>query len=94
MKTCFATALVCLLLVFSTPTAQAEQVNMGQISCTELLEFDEEAMAYFYFWLDGYFSAKSGNLVLDTSTAEDDLEALIKACRKSPAKKVLTVIQE
>ena len=72
--------------------ARAEKVDFGQVTCAHFLEFDEETVAYFYFWLDGYVSAKTGNTVLDTSAVEADLMKLFEFCQANPATTMLNAL--
>lgn len=80
-------------LCFAAPlAAQAEKVDMAKITCEQMFQ-DEDSAVYMYFWLDGYFSAKSGDTVLDAAGAEGDLTALAEACAASPGKKVLDLLK-
>ena len=70
-------------------SAYAEKIDFGKMTCGTLMELDEETVAMFYFWLDGYLSAKTNNTVLDTDTVEADLTALAEVCSANPNKIVL-----
>ena len=70
----------------------AQQIDMGKLTCKDLVEMDEAELAILYMWLDGYFSHMSQNTILDLDNVESDLKALIKACDGSPEKKILDAL--
>ena len=93
MKTLSGLLLAAVLL--SAPlagVAQAEKVDFGKVTCGQFIEFDENTMTMFYFWLDGYVSAKTGNSVIDTDAVEGDLTALLQKCNASKQSTLLKVI--
>ncbi len=90
--------LACLAVVaclcFAAPlAAHAEKVDMSKVTCAQMFE-DEDTATYMYFWLDGYFSAKSGNTVLDAGGVEQDMEALVQLCTPDPDKKILDLLKK
>ena len=80
------------LAAFLAGPAQAEKIDFGKVTCAEFMEFDEDSVAALYFWLDGYFSAKTGDLVLDTDNVESDMQALFEMCQANPKTPLLKVI--
>lgn len=94
MKKLLLMILAAMWLVFplAKPAQADDKLDMGKVTCAEFLELDPEEIAYLYFWLDGYLSAKSGDLVLDPSTAESDVEELMKACRANKNSTLLKVL--
>lgn len=89
MKKLFSLLAIILLCATAPLAASAEKLDMGKISCRDFMQMDEDALAYLYFWLDGYVSAKSGDTVLDTDSVENDLRAMLDACEDAPRKKLL-----
>ena len=71
---------------------QAEKIDFNKFTCAQFMELEADELAMFYFWLDGFASAKSGNLVLDANTAEDDLTELMNMCKANKDKRLLSVI--
>ena len=51
-------------------------------------------MTMFYFWLDGYASAKTGDTTLDVNAVENNLTQIMKVCKQNPKKTVLSVIAD
>ena len=87
-----ATLAVALLAFPLAWSARAEMVDFSKVTCEEFMNLDEDAMAGYYIWLEGYFSGKSGNTVLDTDTVEEDLTKLVELCNDSPKSTVLKVL--
>ena len=79
-------------------SAQAEKVDLGKFTCGELIELaeeeDVETLTMIYFWLDGYFSAKSGDTVLDADAVEESLTEILKRCATQKSATVLSVISQ
>jgi hypothetical protein len=73
-------------------SARAEKIDFGKITCEEYMKTDGGDQAYFYFWLDGYVSAKTNDTVLDTEAVGKDVQALTEMCQANPGKTVLEVI--
>ena len=74
--------------------ALADEIDFGQVTCADFVQMDAETMSFYYFWLDGYASAKSGNTVMDTDTVESDLTQLLEFCSTNPDKTILQAIAE
>ena len=51
-------------------------------------------MTMFYFWLDGYASAKTGDTKLDAGAVENNLTQIMKVCQKNPNKSVLSIVAD
>ncbi|MCL2028947.1 MAG: HdeA family protein [Deltaproteobacteria bacterium] len=81
-----------LLAAFWAGPVQADKVDFDKFTCGQFLELDADEMAMLYFWLDGYASAKSGDLVLDSGTVENDLKELTNMCNDNKDSRLLTVI--
>jgi len=93
MKKLLVMIFAAILVVFPLVNpALAAKVDMGKLTCAQFIELDVEETAYVYFWLDGYFSAKSGDLVLDTTTAGDDIDEIIKRCEANKGTTVLKIL--
>ena len=86
---------IVLAAMFAMPmTASAEKIDFGKLKCSAFMELDAQTMTMFYFWLDGYASAKTGDTKLDAGAVENNLTQIMKACKQSPKKSVLSVIAD
>ena len=97
MKKLFGLLLAVALLSASwAGVAQADKIDFNKFTCNQFVELaegnDAETLAMLYFWLDGFVSAKTGDLVLDTSSVESDLEELLKQCKAKKNARVLSVL--
>jgi len=75
--------LFCLLLTLfclTTPLAHAakQKVDMNRATCGDIE--DENDLLVFVSWVDGYLSAKSGDMVIDLKTIEENLAEIVKTC--------------
>ena len=91
-KLCFA---IVLAAMFAMPmSASAEKIDFGKLKCSSFMELDAQTMTMFYFWLDGYASAKTGYTKLDAGAAENNLTQLMKVCQKNPNNSVLSIVAD
>ena len=91
-KLCFA---IVLAAMFAMPmSASAEKIDFGKLKCSSFMELDAQTMTMFYFWLDGYASAKTGDTTLDVNAVENNLTQIMKVCKQNPKKSVLSVIAD
>ena len=91
-KLCFA---IVLAAMFAMPmSASAEKIDFGKLKCSSFIELDAQTMTMFYFWLDGYASAKTGDTTLDVNAVENNLTQIMKVCKQNPKKSVLSVIAD
>ena len=83
MKKFLFVALVA-LFCFTTPFAhaaksiQAQKMDMNKATCADLE--DENDLIVFVSWMDGYLSAKSGDMVIDLKTIEENTVHIMKTC--------------
>ena len=86
---------IVLAAMFAMPmNASAEKVDFGKLKCSAFMELDAQTMGMFYFWLDGYASAKTGDTKLDVSAVENNLTQIMKVCQKNPNKSVLSIVAD
>ena len=86
---------IVLAAMFAMPmTASAEKIDFGKLKCSAFMELDAQTMTMFYFWLDGYASAKTGDTTLDVNAVENNLTQIMKVCKQNPKKSVLSVIAD
>lgn len=93
MKKWLCLLTLCVLFLGATPLAvKAERLDMGSITCQDFMAMDEEEMAMFMFWLDGYASHANNNTVMDTGAIEKGLEQLAAHCPGNPGDKILSLL--
>ena len=86
---------IVLAAMFAMPmNASAEKIDFGKLKCSAFMELDAQTMGMFYFWLDGYASAKTGDTTLDVNAVENNLTQIMKVCKQNPKKTVLSVIAD
>ena len=66
-KVCFAIVLAAVLALPMTASAKSNKIDFGKLPCSSFVQLDAQTMTMFYFWLDGYASAKTGDTTLDLS---------------------------
>ena len=82
--------LFCVLttLCLSFPLAvYAEKFDMRDVTCEDI--DDEDVLLMIVSWMDGYRSAKTGAMVVDSKTLEKDLDAIGEACKAKPDQKII-----
>ncbi|MBF0226698.1 MAG: hypothetical protein HQK76_14690 [Desulfobacterales bacterium] len=92
MKRRILKVLLALLIVLwvIVPLANAEKVDMSQLTCSDLLKIeDEDEAANLIVWLDGYLSGLTGDPKIDENALEQFVEELIKFAQKNPDVKLL-----
>ena len=89
-----AALLSSLWIVPAQAATGADKIDFNKFTCKQFLDLDGDDAAYFYFWLDGFVSAKTNNLVmsLDEKSIENDLQQLMKMCNDNKDSRLLTVM--
>ena len=85
-------ALVSTLAFSSSVFAKKEQAvkfDMNDLSCKELIEFDEDTAGIMLMWLDGYLSGVTGDTRFDGKQFESFAGSLGEFCAKNPDSKVI-----
>lgn len=85
-------ALLALAASLIVPAVQAETVDLGKLTCSELIEIggsDEDAASYIVIWMDGYLSGVTGDTRFNDEGIGKFTEKLIAACGRSPDAKAL-----
>ena len=93
-KVCFAIVLAAVLALPMTASAKSDKLDFGKLPCSSFVQLDAQTMTMFYFWLDGYASAKTGDTTLDVNAVENNLTQIMKVCKQNPKKTVLSVIAD
>ena len=87
---CLLFALFCL----TTPFAHAakQKVDMNKATCGDIE--DENDLLVFISWVDGYLSAKSGDMVIDLKTIEENLAQIVKTCSENDKFKLKNFLKQ
>lgn len=93
-KLCFAIVLAAMFAMPMSASAKADKIDFGKLKCSAFMELDAQTMTMFYFWLDGYASAKTGDTKLDASAVESNLTQIMKVCQQNPNKTVLSIVAD
>jgi hypothetical protein len=75
-------ALFCLTTPFAhaAKSVKGQKIDMNKAVCGDIE--DENDLLVFVSWLDGYLSAKSGDMVIDVKTIEENLQEIVNTCSK------------
>ena len=92
MKILAAAALAACLLV-APVSAQAEDVDMGKITCKELTSSPQDQIGMMLMWIDGYMSAQSENTVMSDAWMTKLANYLKDTCKKNPGQTIMTAIE-
>jgi hypothetical protein len=78
-----------ILTVFCLPLAAHadEKVDMSTVLCKNI-ESDENLVVV-VTWMDGYLSAKTGDMVMDFATLQKNGAAVKQACQENPEAKIM-----
>ena len=78
--------LILVLFCLTTPLAhaakkmQAQKLDMSKATCNDIDISDPNELVVLVSWADGYMSAKSGDMVLDLKTIEENVGHIVKTC--------------
>ncbi|MDL2316251.1 HdeA family protein [Desulfovibrio sp. OttesenSCG-928-A18] len=93
MKKLFAVFCLVVFCCILPVNANAAKIDINKATCSQILELDEDDMLKFYAWLDGYVSAKTGNMVFDTDPMQAGLAGLEQICSASPMAKFMDILK-
>jgi hypothetical protein len=74
---------ICFIMLFclaATLAHASEKLDMNKATCGDVNLTEENELTVLISWMDGYLSAKSGDMVIDLSTIEKNLEHIVKTC--------------
>ena len=86
--------LFCVLisLCLSFPlAAHADKFDMRKVTCNEV--DDQNALLMIVSWMDGYQSAKTGDMVVDSKTLQESVELIVEACKENPKQKIFDLFK-
>jgi len=70
-------------------------VDMTKVTCSDLLnEKDTQAVTAVLIWIDGYFSAKTGDMVVDVNQLKRLADRLEGYCRDNPETPILEAVKK
>jgi hypothetical protein len=79
-NTVAALGLASIVAGFALSAHAGETTDMAQFTCGDYLDLAPEDQATVIYWLDGYLSHKTSNLVIDFSTIQENIEILYDTC--------------
>ena len=74
-------------------TSQAEELDMGKITCDQLMKMDDKQKALMIFWFDGYLSQKKNNTNIDEAWIKKLSQHVAEFCTKNPGEPAIKSIQ-
>jgi hypothetical protein len=80
--------------LFAAPAAQAQVVNMSNLSCKEFLTLKPDAITMLWAWLYGYYADQDADPVVDFNKLTAKGQALAQACQGSPDKDIITIAED
>ena len=89
-------ALICAatlsILLVTNANAQMK-VDMAAFTCGDLASMDIEEFVVVGAWMNGYYSAKRGNAMVDAKQLRDNTMKVIAFCKSNPAITVMKAIE-
>jgi hypothetical protein len=83
-----------LALFASTSAAQAQSVNMSNLSCKDFLGLKPDAITMLWAWLYGYYADQDAEPVVDFDKLTAKGQAMAQACKQSPDKDIITIAKD
>ena len=93
MKTLLAIAAAAFLTLAPVAAQAGEDVDMGKITCKELLSSPKDQIAMMLMWIDGYMSAQSENTVMSDAWMNKLSTYLGDTCSKNPGQTIMKAIE-
>lgn len=75
-------------LSISAP-AFAEKLDMSTVTCTQLAAMNEDEIAWYLIWLDGWLAGQADNTMLDIDELGAQIDGIGKACEAAPESSVI-----
>jgi hypothetical protein len=80
--------------LLAAPAAQAQVVNMSNLSCKEFLTLKPDAITMLWAWLYGYYADQDADPVVDFNKLTAKGQALAQACQGAPDKDIITIAED
>ncbi len=80
-----------LVFTFNVKSALSAEPDMREIQCIDVEEEDD--LASFAFWLDGYISGINERPIAEPDEIEYVIEQTLKACNEFPNKAVFDIVK-
>jgi len=92
---CAALAAMTLSLFLASPVVAEEgETDILTLTCAEMETLPPESAGFVLAWIDGYLGGQADDTVLNVSRFQDNVEALKLACKQSPKRSVLSIVQK
>ena len=86
-KLVFAAFAAC--AAFAVLPAKAEKLDMSTVTCTQLAAMNEDEIAWYLIWLDGWLAGQADNTMLDIDELGAQIDGIGKACEAAPESSVI-----
>ena len=88
-------ALLCAgLMSLSLPVAShAEDLDMGEIKCEQLMKMGNKERVLMIFWLHGSISQQKNNTLMDQEWIQKLVKHVSEYCTKNPSETVLSSVK-
>ncbi len=93
MKLKFLLPAILAAFVALAPSAHAEDIDMGKITCKEFMSSTQNEMTMLIFWIDGYLSGVSDNTMLTDAWLEELGDHLGSYCSKNGKHTIMQAIE-
>ncbi|SRR6266487_617447 len=90
-----ATPGILISALLSTSGAQAQvTVDMSKITCEQYVLYKIQNSDFIPFWIQGYFSAKRGNTIIDAQQFKSNAEKVKAYCRMNSNVTVMQAVEK
>ena len=87
-----AVTLTCFSVSSLAKAKKSEEFDVAKMTCQELMD-DEEHIADWLIWIDGYLSSESGDTIMSKESMESIGEHMGKYCAKHKKKTIMDAIK-
>ncbi len=96
MRTALCSLVFALFVFFAFQPApvHAFSMNIERMTCTDLMNMDEETIGYILVWIDGYYTGKTGSTDFDPDSWENLGELIGTICEQNPRRRIIEAIDQ
>ncbi len=88
----FVLGLMLLLCVFPVAIVQANETDLGKVTCQQFLDGNKNSKKMMLTWIDGYMSAVTKNTVMSEDWMVRLATHMTGYCTENPAKVIMDAI--
>jgi acid stress chaperone HdeB len=90
----FLSAIVTAALLAAATPAQAQKVDLSEVTCKQFLDMSKESIGLVLMWMAGYYSDQDAPPVVDFDKMKEDAAKLAGYCAKNPTVGLITAAEE